>query len=140
MIQRSPETPTSGPQAGPPAWAGATPRATSGIPIPIPAPGVCSRPTDSPATAATIDPNPDLKQSRYPPVCVSAYPSRPAHSLWTPTAQDYEDSPMPTAAASPHDSTARSYAHAHAHAQGHGPARGPWWQRWTHKRLWELQK
>ena len=49
-------------------------------------------------------------------------------------AQDYEESPGPTAGASPHDSTTRTHAHAHTHANG------PWWQRWTHTQLWELRK
>ena len=71
--------------------------------------------------------------------CVRVRP-RPAHSPRTPMAHDYEESPKPTAAASPHFSTARTHAHTHAHAQGHGPARGPCWQRWTHTQLWELRK
>ena len=83
-------------------------------------------------------PNPEAESgSAYPPV--RARP-RPAGSLRTSTAQDYEDSPRPTAATSPHDSTTRTHAHAHAHAQGHGPARGAWWQRWTHTQLWALRK
>ena len=75
--------------------------------------------------------------STSPRVCVGP---RPAGSPRTPTAQDYEDCPRPTGAASPHDSTARTHAHAHAHAQGDGPACGLWWQRWTHTQLWELWK
>ena len=76
---------------------------------------------------------------------VSTYPRvrvrpRPSHSPCTPTAQDNEESPRPTAAASPLDSTACTQGHVHAHAQGHGPARGFWWQRCTHTQLWELQK
>ena len=69
-----------------------------------------------------------------------------AGSPRTCTAQDYEDSPRPTAAASLHESTMRTHTHANAnanadaHAQGHRPARGPWWQRWTHTQLWELRR
>ena len=67
-----------------------------------------------------------------------------AGSPRTRTAQDYENFPRPTAAASPHYFTTRTHTHAHAdahaHAQGHRPASAPWWQRWTHKQLWEVRK
>ena len=51
-------------------------------------------------------------------------------------------SPGPTATSRPHDPTMQTHicTRTHAHAQGHGPAPGPWWQRWTHTQLWELQK
>ena len=54
----------------------------------------------------------------------------------TPTAQDYEDSPRPATATSPHDPI--TLIHAHSSAQG--PAQGQWWQRWTQTQLWELLK
>ena len=62
----------------------------------------------------------------------------PSRSPRTPTAQDYEDSPGPPTATSPHDPITPS--HAHSSAPGHGPALGQWWQRWTHTQLWELRK
>ena len=46
----------------------------------------------------------------------------------------------PTAVPSPHYSTTRTTAEAHAEAQSHESALEPWWQRWTHTKLWELQK
>ena len=68
-----------------------------------------------------------------------AYPRvhiRPqSHSPRTPTAQDYEQSPGPATATSPHNHITPT--HGHSSAEGHGPAPGQWWQRWTHKqRKW----
>ena len=44
------------------------------------------------------------------------------HSPCTTTAQDYEESPRPTTATSPHDPITPT--HAHSSAQGHGPRSG----------------
>ena len=62
---------------------------------------------------------------------------RPGLALFPriPMAQDYEDSPRPTAATSPHDSTTRTHAHANTHAHSHRPACGVWGQRCTHTQL-----
>ena len=56
----------------------------------------------------------------------------------TPTAQDYEDSPGAATPTSSHNPT--TFTHAISSAKGQGPAQGQWWQRWTHKQLWELPK
>ena len=89
-----------------------------------------------PATAATASqPNSEAETVRtYPRVCIRLRP----HSLRTPTAQDYEESPRPATATSPHDPITPT--HAHSSAGGHRPAHGQWWQRSTHTQLWELQK
>ena len=80
-------------------------------------------------------PNPEAETVRaYQLVCVRPLSCSPR----TPTAQDYQDSPMPTTATSPHDPATRT--HAHTSAQGHCPAHGQWWQGSTHTQLWELQK
>ena len=70
----------------------------------------------------------------YPRVHIRPQPQFPR----TPTAQDYEESPRPATATSPHDHITPT--HAHSSAQGHGPAEGQWWRRWTHTQLWELRK
>ena len=80
-------------------------------------------------------PNPEAETVRaYPGVHIRPRP----HSPRTPTAQDYEESPRPATATSPHDHITPT--HAHSSAQGHGPAQGQWWRRWTHTQLLELQK
>ena len=56
----------------------------------------------------------------YPRVPLRATRPLPAH----PHGAGLRGLPRPVAAASPHDSTARTHAHTHAHAKGHGPARG----------------
>ena len=70
----------------------------------------------------------------YPRVHIRPRPRSPR----TPTAQDYEDSPRPSTATSPHDPI--TPLHAHSCAQGHGPAQERWWQHWTQTQLWELRK
>ena len=80
-------------------------------------------------------PNPEAETVRaYPRVHIRSRP----HSLRTPTAQDYEESPTPATATSPHDPVTPT--HAHSSAQDRGPAQGLWWRRWTHTQLWELRK
>ena len=74
--------------------------------------------------------------SAYRRVRVRSHP-RSARTL---TAQEYEDSPRPATATSPHHPNTHTGTHAHTPNQGHSPAHGPWWQRWTHAQLWELQK
>ena len=126
-----------GPQAIPPARARATPRATSGVCIPIPAPG-CAHVQRIPhyRRRHRPQPNPEAESvSTCPRVRARL---RPANSPRTPKAQDYKYFPGPTAAASLCYSTACTQAR--AHPQGHGPAHGPWWQRWTRTQLWELRK
>ena len=56
----------------------------------------------------------------------------------TPTAQDYEHSPRPPPATSPHGPITPT--HAPSSAQSHSPAQEQWWQHWTHTQLWELRK
>ena len=68
----------------------------------------------------------------YPRVCIRLHP----HSPPTHTEQDYEESPRPATATSPHDPITPT--HAHSSAQDRGPAQGQWWQRWTDTQLWEL--
>ena len=71
-------------------------------------------------------PNPEAETVRaYPRVHVRPRPRSPR----TLAAQDYEDSPGPATATSPHDPTTHTLAH--TSAQGHGPAHGQWWQYWT---------
>ena len=60
------------------------------------------------------------------------------HSLRTPTAQDYEESPRPATVTSPHNPITPT--HAHSSTKDRGPAQEQWWRRWTHTQLWELQK
>ena len=60
------------------------------------------------------------------------------HSPRTPTEQDYEESPRPATATSPHDPITAT--HAYSSAKDRGPAQGQWWQRWTHTQLWGLRK
>ena len=127
------------PPPPPPDRAGATPGATSSVPTPH-QPPVSAHLQQMPRYCRPHGPQSNLEAES-----VSAYPRvrvrlRPTHSPCTATAQDYEDSPRPTAAARPHDSNTHTHAQAHTHAQGHGPARGSWWQRWTHTKLRELLK
>ena len=104
----------------------------------LPAHDVCLRPADAPLLPPSWIPN--QPRCRVVSTCPRVYVRpRPTDSLRTPTAQDYEDSPGPTAAASLHDSTRRTHAYAQAHAIGHRRALGPWWQHWTHTQQWELQ-
>ena len=70
----------------------------------------------------------------YPRVRIRPRP----HSRCTPTERDYEESPRPATATSPHGPITPT--HAHTSAQDRGPAQGQWWQRWTHTQLWELRK
>ena len=80
-------------------------------------------------------PNPEADTVRvYPRVHICPRP----HSLRTPTAQDYEKSPRPATATSPHDPITPT--HAHSSAQGQGTTQGQWWRRWTHTHPWELRK
>ena len=110
----------------------------SSVPNRLPAPDFCPRPTDALLPPLSrIPTGPAESMSAYPQVRVRP---RPAHSPRTPPAQDYESSPGPATATSPHEPTRRTHDHAHAPGQGHGPVHGPWWQRWTHTQLPELQK
>ena len=78
--------------------------------------------------------NPEAETVRaYPRVHIRPRP----HSPRTPTAQDYEESPRPATATSPHDPITAT--HAHSSAKDRGPAQGQWWRRWTHTQLWELR-
>ena len=80
-------------------------------------------------------PNPQAATVRaYPRVRIRPRP----HSPRTPTEHDYEESPRPATATSPHDPITPT--HAHPSAQDRGPAQGQWWRRWTHMQLWELRK
>ena len=82
-----------------------------------------------------FQPNPEAETVRtYPRVRVRPRPRSPC----IPTAQDYEDSPGPTTATSPHHPTITTQAH--TSAQGHNMCHGQWWQRWTHTQLSELRK
>ena len=79
-------------------------------------------------------PNPETETLHaYPRVHIRPRPRCPR----TPTAQDYEESPGPATATSPHDPITPT--HAHSSAQGHGLAQGQSWRRWTHMQLWELR-
>ena len=80
-------------------------------------------------------PNPEAETVRaHPQVHIRPRP----HSPRIPTAQDYEESPRPATATSPHDPITPT--HAHSSAQDRGAAQGQWWRRWTHTQLWELLK
>ena len=80
-------------------------------------------------------PHPEAEAVRaYPRAYIRPRPHFPR----TPTAQDYEESPRPAMATSPHDPIRPT--HAHSSAQSHGPAQGQWWQHWTDTQLWELRK
>ena len=82
-----------------------------------------------------FQPNPEAGTVRaYPRLHICPRP----HSPRSPTAQDYEESPRPATATSPHNPITPT--HANSSAQGHGPAKGQWWQRSTHTQLWELRK
>ena len=79
--------------------------------------------------------NPEAETVRaYPPVRIRPRP----HFLLPPTEQDYEESPRPATATSPHDPIRPT--HAHSSAQDRGPAQGQWWQCWTRTQVWELRK
>ena len=81
------------------------------------------------------EPNPEAETVRaYPRVRIHPRP----HSSRTPTEQDYEESPRPATANSPHDPITPT--HAHSSAKDRGPAQGQWWRRWTQTQLWELRK
>ena len=80
-------------------------------------------------------PNPEAETvPAYPRVHIRLRPRSPR----TPTAQDYEESPRPATATSPHDHVTAT--HVNSSAQGHGPTQGQWWRRWTHTQLWKLRK
>ena len=82
-----------------------------------------------------FQPHPEAETVRaYPRVQIRPRPRSPR----SPAAQDYEDSPGPATATSPHDPSTPS--HAHFSAQGKGPAKEQWLQRWTHTQLWVLRK
>ena len=120
---------TQGPETAPD-QARTTPGSASSVPTPLP----------------TLDVSPHTAHAPLPPPrrvpTVRAHPrvhirSRP-RSPRTPTAQDYEESPRPAIATSPHNPDTPN--HAHSSAQDRGPAQGQWWQRWTHTQLWERRK
>ena len=80
-------------------------------------------------------PNPEAETVRaHQRVHIRSRPDSPR----TPTVQDYEESPRPATATSPHNPVTPT--HAHSSAQDRSPAQKQWWQRWTHTQLWKMRK
>ena len=112
----------------------AAPGPTSSTPAPLSTPDFSPHQAEAPLPPPPRNPTRTRSRDRAP---VPTGPRTPTPcSQRTPTAQDYEDSPGPITATSPHV----PHTHTHTSAQGNGPAHGQWWQHWTHTQLLELLK